>query len=189
MYFCERLLNFIMNKKEAILNVALKLFSSQGFDNTSTSLIAKKAEVSEGLIFRHFINKEGLLNEILMEGFTKIKPYMDKILNEEDPKKAILLTLELPYTIISGHREFWRLQNNMRLQNEKYREDFDRNTFFDPLDIKIRNAFKALYVPNPTIETETFFIFLNGLALYILEKDNSENPIELVKSIELKFIR
>lgn len=76
-----------MNKKEIILQIALKLFSSQGFENTSTSLIAKKAEVSEGLIFRHFTNKEGLLNEILMEGFTKIKPYLDKILNEEDPKK------------------------------------------------------------------------------------------------------
>lgn len=178
-----------MNKKEAILNVALQLFSSQGFDNTSTSLIAKKAEVSEGLIFRHFVNKEGLLNEILMDGFIKIKPYLDKILNEEDPKKVILLSIALPYTIISDHREFWRLQNNMRLQNEKYRKDFDRNAFFNPLDVKIENAFKALNISNTKIETETFFIFLNGLALYILENDNNENPLELIKNIELKFIR
>lgn len=177
------------NKKETILQVALQLFSSQGFDNTSTSLIAKRAEVSEGLIFRHFVNKEGLLNEILMDGFIKIKPYLDKILNEEDPKKIILTTLNLPYTIISEHREFWRLQNNLRLQNEKYRKDFDRNTFFDPLDSKIENAFNALNIPNPKIETESFFIFLNGLALYILEKDNNENPVELTKNIELKFIR
>ena len=178
-----------MNKKETILQVALQLFSSQGFDNTSTSLIAKKAEVSEGLIFRHFVNKEGLLNEILMDGFIKIKPYLDKILNEEDPQKIVLSTLNLPYTIISEHREFWKLHNNLRLQNEKYRKDFDRNTFFDPLDTKIENAFKALNIPNPKIETESFFIFLNGLALYILEKDNNKNPVELTKNIELKFIR
>jgi AcrR family transcriptional regulator len=54
-----------MDKKEKILTVALALFSSQGFDSTSTSLIAKKAEVSEGLIFRHFTNKEGLLMAIM----------------------------------------------------------------------------------------------------------------------------
>lgn len=188
MYFCERLLTFIMNKKETIFNVALQLFSSQGFDNTSTSLIAKKAEVSEGLIFRHFTNKEGLLNEILIEGFTKIKPYLDLIIEENDPKKVILLTLELPYKIISQHREFWKLQNNLRLQNDKYREDFDQNAFFEPLDTKVKNAFKSLNCGNPYVEKETFFIFLNGLALYILENDNNENPVELVKNIELKLI-
>jgi AcrR family transcriptional regulator len=177
-----------MNKKETIFNVALQLFSSQGFDNTSTSLIAKKAEVSEGLIFRHFTNKEGLLNEILIEGFTKIKPYLDLIISEDDPKKVILLSLELPYKIISQHREFWKLQNNLRLQNEKYREDFDQNAFFEPLDSKIKNAFKVLNSPNPHIETETFFIFLNGLALYILDNEHDENPVELIKNIESKFI-
>ena len=177
-----------MNKKETIFNVALQLFSSQGFDNTSTSLIAKKAEVSEGLIFRHFTNKDGLLNEILIEGFTKIKPYLDLIILEEDPKKVILLSLELPYKIISQHREFWKLQNNLRLQNEKYREDFDQNAFFEPLDSKIKNAFTALNSPNPHIETETFFIFLNGLAINILDNENNGNPVELIKNIESKFI-
>jgi AcrR family transcriptional regulator len=178
-----------MNKKETIFNVALQLFSNQGFDNTSTSLIAKKAEVSEGLIFRHFTNKEGLLNEILIEGFTKIKPYLDLIISEEDPKNVILLTLELPYKIISQHREFWKLQNNLRLQNDKYRQDFDQNAFFEPLDTKVRNAFELLKHENPRVETDTFFTFLNGLALFILENDNTENPVELIKNIELKFIR
>lgn len=77
----------------------------------------------------------------------------------------------------------------MRLQNEKYREDFNRNAFFDPLDTKIENAFVALNISNPKIETETFFIFLNGIGLYILENDNNKNPVELIKNIELKFIR
>lgn len=178
-----------MNKKGTILNIALQLFSSHGFDNTPTSLIAKKAEVSEGLIFRHFTNKEGLLNEILVDGFAKIAPYLDIILNETNPKKIILLTLDLPYNIISEHREFWRLQNSLRVQNADFRENFDNNAIFDRLDAQVLSAFKSLKCENPKLETELFFIFLNGLSLHILDNEDKGNPIELIKNIQSKFIK
>ena len=178
-----------MNKKETILNIALALFSSQGFDSTPTSLIAKKAEVSEGLIFRHFTNKEGLLNEILVEGFTKLAPYLELIANETKPKKILLLTLELPYKIISEHREFWRLQNNLRLQNATFRENFDNSAFLSPLDTQVLSAFKSLKCENPQLETELFFIFLNGLGAYILDNEDKGYPTEIIKNILSKFIK
>jgi AcrR family transcriptional regulator len=176
-----------MNKRESILKAALELFASQGFDNTSTSLIAKKAEVSEGLIFRHFTNKEGLLIEILQEGFIKIKPYIDVIVSEKDPKKIIYLTLELPYKIISEQKEFWKLQINLRQQNEKFRKDFDENAFFEPLNTKIENAFKALKFTKPKIEAEALFIILTGFGLYLIDNDNRENAYKLIKNFQLKF--
>ena len=48
-------------KQENILNTALELFAKDGYDATSTSKIAKCAGVSEGLIFRHYGSKDGLL--------------------------------------------------------------------------------------------------------------------------------
>ena len=56
------------DKQLNILKIALQLFANEGFHATSTSRIAKEAGVSEGLIFRHFINKEGLLRAILKQG-------------------------------------------------------------------------------------------------------------------------
>ncbi len=56
------------DKKEKILQAALELFAEEGFKPTSTSKIAKKAGVSEGLIFSHFCNKDGLLQAIIKEG-------------------------------------------------------------------------------------------------------------------------
>ncbi len=55
-------------KQEKILQSALELFAKEGFHATSTNKVAKHAGVSEGLIFRHFGNKEGLLQAILAEG-------------------------------------------------------------------------------------------------------------------------
>ncbi|MEM6542898.1 MAG: helix-turn-helix domain-containing protein, partial [Bacteroidota bacterium] len=52
-------------KQEKILNAALELFAHEGYNVVSTSKIAQKAGVSEGLIFRHFESKQGLLNAIL----------------------------------------------------------------------------------------------------------------------------
>ncbi len=178
---------FMTDKKEKILNVALNLFSSQGFDNTSTSLIAKNAEVSEGLIFRHFTNKEGLLNQILQEGFTKVKPFIDVILKAEDPSKIIFLCLELPFKIISDHKEFWKLQINLRQQNEKFRKDFDENSFFEPLNNKIENAFKSLNFSNPKLECDIFFMTITGMGLYFIDNDDKENAYTVINNIHYKF--
>ena len=60
-----------MTKKNAILEAALHLFSEMGYTGTSTRMIAIKSGVSEGLIFRHFKNKEGLLNVLLADAKKK----------------------------------------------------------------------------------------------------------------------
>lgn len=60
-------------KKRNIIDAAAQLFSSNGFSATSTSKIAEKAGVSEGLIFRHFGNKSALLDTILAEGEQRLK--------------------------------------------------------------------------------------------------------------------
>ncbi len=49
-----------INKKQNILKTAAELFSSQGFDNTSTLQIAKEAKVTEPLIYYHFKGKEDI---------------------------------------------------------------------------------------------------------------------------------
>ena len=54
-----------MNKKEAILQAALQLFATYSYHSVATSKIAREAGVSEGLVFRHYQNKQGLLEAIM----------------------------------------------------------------------------------------------------------------------------
>ena len=49
------------------MDAALRLFAQKGFSGTRTKEIAKKAGISEALIFQHFKTKEGLYNEALKE--------------------------------------------------------------------------------------------------------------------------
>lgn len=48
------------DRREQILEVATGLFAQQGFQGTTTKLIAEKSGVTEALIFRHFPSKDEL---------------------------------------------------------------------------------------------------------------------------------
>jgi len=49
--------------RQKLLRAALELFTGEGFLATTTPLIAERAGVAEGTIYRHFSGKEQLLNE------------------------------------------------------------------------------------------------------------------------------
>lgn len=51
-------------KREAILNAAEQLFVENGYSATSTTVIAKQADVAVGTVFRIFNDKVGILEEL-----------------------------------------------------------------------------------------------------------------------------
>ncbi|PIE50979.1 MAG: hypothetical protein CSA38_00465 [Flavobacteriales bacterium] len=61
-----------MNKKEKIIFSALYLFSKNGFTETSIDKIAKHAQVSKGLTYSHFKNKDDLLRVVIESTITEM---------------------------------------------------------------------------------------------------------------------
>jgi AcrR family transcriptional regulator len=58
-----------LKKKQSIILAATRLFAEQGYDGTSTFQIAKKAGVTEPLIYYHFKGKDDLFSHILENAF------------------------------------------------------------------------------------------------------------------------
>lgn len=52
------------NTRDRLVRAALDLFTNQGYHETTTPQIARRAGIAEGTIYRHFSSKEQLLNEI-----------------------------------------------------------------------------------------------------------------------------
>src|SRR5258708_14023073 len=50
--------------RERLVRAALELFTAQGYQDTTTPQIARKAGVAEGTIYRHFAGKQHFLNEL-----------------------------------------------------------------------------------------------------------------------------
>jgi len=56
----SKLLELDSKRKNTILNAALKEFSSQGYDNASTNVIAKETGISKALMFHYVSSKQEL---------------------------------------------------------------------------------------------------------------------------------
>ena len=56
----SKFLNVKPEKKERVLNAALREFAQQGYEKASTNAIVKEADISKGLLFHYFNSKKDL---------------------------------------------------------------------------------------------------------------------------------
>ncbi|PHR26666.1 MAG: hypothetical protein COA38_14360 [Fluviicola sp.] len=159
-------------KQQNIFNTALELFATDGVDATSTSKIAKVAGVSEGLIFRHFTNKEGLLQAILTEGLNKAHEYFQLIQVEIDPKTRIRKALELPFNILPEEYNFWRLVYTLKWQRGSVQTE-EMSDF----RASLADAFDQLNYENPSAEARLVESIIDGIATEVLLKDVHPKPL------------
>ncbi len=156
-------------KKEKILQSALELFAREGYTGTSTSKVAKHACVSEGLIFRHFGNKEGLLDAIIKEGEERAKTLFSSIVFETDPKELIskLITTIESFSKNSEDFEFWKLQYKIKWETEKYNEHK-----MEALQLALTSAFTKLEYEFPELEATILLVIMDGLATRLCLQEN-----------------
>lgn len=73
----------IKDKRTAIMDAALKLFTERGFHGTSTAQISKDAGVATGTLFNYFPTKEDLINSLYFEVKGNLSHAMGKNLEAE----------------------------------------------------------------------------------------------------------
>ncbi len=66
--------------RERLVRAALELFTVQGYHDTTTPAIAKKAGVAEGTIYRHFASKQQFFNEL----YRAAGRWADKVVRDAD---------------------------------------------------------------------------------------------------------
>ncbi|AQG79114.1 TetR/AcrR family transcriptional regulator [Spirosoma montaniterrae] len=174
-------------KKETILTIALQLFAEQGYENTPTSQIARQAGVSEGLIFRHFESKEGLFKALLAEGQTRLKGYVDAIVNEPDYKKRIALVIELGPLLMRRERSFWQLQFTLKFKSALYAKLKNEQAEFVALFQAGVEAFAGLGYAEPEQETYLLMLLLEGLTGQMLAQGDSYDSAPVVAFIKSKY--
>ena len=174
-------LMIMTEKQEKILNAALQLFAQEGYHATSTSKVAKHAGVSEGLIFRHFGNKDGLLQAILEEGERRIKALFVDIVMEPNPKKVIRKTIEMTSRIDVSDDDFWKLQYKL-----KWEMEVSGDEKMKPLKMALTNAFQKLNYISPELEAQLLILFIDGIGSAVL-KGSSLNAEEMIQFLLTKY--
>lgn len=161
-------------KQELILETALKLFAENGFDTTPTSLIAKEAGVSEGLIFRHFTNKEGLMDAILSLSEERMGQKVQAIVTLTEPLAKIYAVIELPVKLFSEEREFWKLQFSLKWQKKYKGQSYRPSGYYLELINVITDAFHQLNYAEPEKEVVLLVMLLDGLSNQLMQQPSDE---------------
>ncbi len=159
----------------------MKLFAKEGYHATSTSKVAKEAGVSEGLIFRHFENKDGLLQAILAEGENRLKSLYADVVMETEPKETIRKAIELPGKIDESDYDFWKLQYKL-----KWELEVNSDKKMEPLLLALSNAFSKLNYESPELEAQLLILFIDGIGSTVL-KGSSLNVNEMIHFLLRKY--
>ena len=90
--------------RERLIEAAREVFREQGYD-ASLDEVAKRAGVGAGTLYRHFPNRESLLDAIMQSWVDRVNDSADKVLvHEGTPRDLLLAWFEAYVALISLHK-------------------------------------------------------------------------------------
>ncbi len=153
-------------RKAEIMEAALLLFIEQGYMNTTTQDIIDKVQISRGLLYYHFKNKEDILY-CLIEKYSE--PLVQKIYSiAYDKKKSAIEKIKsfMKVTLISPKgitKEGIALQKTIDLEQNRYMMDKFSHKLIEKITVCFEHIIeqgileKVFYVEYP-LETSYFLM-------------------------------
>ena len=185
------------NLKEKIIQTAIKKFSKEGFSNTSMNEIAKESQVSKGLLFYHFNNKEDLYLQALSQGISSTLDFTNKLTEIAEAglfqkRENLFEDLEKYYDLVVTKREkdlerLWLDGMIEAKKNPKLKKILiDREEELMKVGVQLLKAGReTTNMLEGHNDAELMEVARGLLALYkgiILEKSIGKNPKEIKKT-------
>src|SRR5208337_3586955 len=92
--------------RSRILEAALELFQTEGFDRVTINKLAKAAKVSMPTIYAIFKSKRGVLQSLIDEALPpeQFAALVDDVMQVKSPKKRLSITAKLARQIYDAER-------------------------------------------------------------------------------------
>lgn len=163
-----------MDKREQLIDIATKLFSERGYENTPLSVICEKANVSKGLISHHFKSKDGLLREIYSKSTALIMKINESREQNLGAKELLKDLLDSFFEQLDANKFGFQFDLNVMMQprTREVLEDLiqERSEFIFQSSKKI---FDKLDPEKSEVLSYVFIAELDGVALsYLGSREN-----------------
>jgi AcrR family transcriptional regulator len=158
-------------RRQAIKSHALRLFSRHGFERTSVGMIARSANVSQGLLYNYFASKDALLAELFEESMRDVRDSFAVADQAAQPHERIERLVRGAFDILKRHADFWRLSYGVRMQP---RVLASLGGALPAWTAEIRRTLTTYMreadVQDPEVEAEILFALIDGVSQhYVLE--------------------
>jgi AcrR family transcriptional regulator len=160
----EQLNQIRKDRKQKIMDTALEVFAAHGYESASISMIAKKADVSKGLMYNYFVSKEDLLGKIMMEGIDEMLPLIDPDKDGVLTKEEFIFLIDESFRIMKEKINFYRLYFSLMMQPSVMKLFADKLNEVAAPYIKIFVAyFEKKGSKNPMLEAIMVGALLDGI--------------------------
>lgn len=173
------------HRRQLIMDAAMELFAFNGYHGTSIRKISSQANISIGLLYNYFQNKEDLARSIIHQG-------IEEMLNVFDINKdGVLSDEELIYFItenfklIRQNTTFWKLYYGILLQpavSQMVVEEY--NEHMPEMRMILVNYFRKKKVSDPAMHALLFTSFLEGIIVNFI-MDPKNYPLENIRDMLL----
>lgn len=181
-------------RRTEIMDAAMILFMEKGYTNTTTQDIVDKVNISRGLLYYHFKNKEDILYCLVERYSERLLKDIYSIVYDEDKSAIEKIRSFIDITIISSQNitaEDTVLQKTVELKENQYMIDKLSHKLVEKLTVyfeKIINqgiAEKNFFVKYPTETAEflmTAYVFVsNNMSIKCSKKEPVNNYLNTFK--------
>jgi len=157
-----------------LLDSSMILFAENGYTHTSIRKIAAHANVSVGLLYHYFDNKEELLTAVFDHCIERINQSFMIVLDTSAPLEKINLLVQVIFSTLSSDPIFWGLFYSLRAQPPV---TIILGDSFRLWTSRLRNVFIELYREAGHIDPETdayvLYSLIEGtIQQYLLDIEN-----------------
>lgn len=171
-------------RRAEIMDAAMLLFMEKGYANTTTQGIVDKVNISRGLLYYHFKNKEDILYCLVERYSDKLLRDIHVIVNDDDKTAIEKIRAFIDATVISTDNvsaEGTELQKTVDLEENRYMLDKLSHKLIEKLTIYFERIInqgiseKVFSVKYPSETAEflmTAYVFVsNNIGIITSEKE------------------
>jgi len=179
-------------KKQKIIDAALKVFAVKGFNHSKISDIAKEANIADGTIYIYFKKKDDIIISLFqnkMGGFNKL--LKEKIEKQKDSVEKLKTFISTHLKVLSKRRELAEIFTIELRQSSKFMENYQNTELKDysELLMSIIDKGKEDGVFKTEIHTSVIWQFIFGiLDQTVLTWVSKKNPTEKSLQKMIKFV-
>jgi len=166
-----------------ISSSALELFIEVGYINTTIEQIAKKANISKGLMYNYFSSKEELLMYIIDQIMAELVEVSKIILNTKESISKIELIIKTTFQLLREKSDFWQTIIPVITQkaiSEKMESKL--RVLIKSMTENLTQTFTACGVKNAEMEAYQLGAILDGIALHYFYVFKEEYPLEKIET-------
>ena len=181
-------------RRAEIMDAAMLLFMEKGYANTTTQDIVDKVNISRGLLYYHFKNKEDILYCLVERYSEKLLRDIHVIVNDDDKTAIEKIRAFIDVTIISTDNvsaEGTELQKTVDLEENRYMLDKLSHKLIEKLTIYFERIIKqgisekvfSVKYPSETAEfLMTAYVFVsNNIGIITSKKEPVKDYLNAFK--------